>query len=173
MSARVKSALLDRLDCVLSNFYHNATPNCFGLVDDELADEFWEYVQFRGECEFDYISEGLGYSPKEWLKQKRIGFYNATERKCWLVWCASNELGGLYQYGRGGRTVAPAHIINTRGAGRFIVKTSEEFSDLSNAALCDLVEMLEALNEYIENWNGRENMTFLRDQFLEDRAEAA
>lgn len=146
---RVKKALLSRLDDALTNMYHNATPSYPNDVEE--GDHFDEWLSDVGQREIEYIQDGLGVLPETWKKYKRMGF-PPQERYYWLVGRIT-EWGKLYQWGRGGRTLAPEDLVKTGGGSSFRVKDSDYFEDMSNADLTDMIQVVEAFNKYVETWN--------------------
>jgi hypothetical protein len=75
-------------------------------------------------------------------------------------WERIGEFGQLYQYGRGGRTLAPDGLIRQHGGSSFSVR--EDYADdLSRAEVVDLIRVLESFNAYVETWNGRENLEYM------------
>lgn len=68
------------------------------------------------------------------------------------LWERISEWGTLYQYGRGGRTLAPDGLVKTRGGSSFSL--DEDCAHEGNVSACvDLIRVLESFNEYVEQWN--------------------
>lgn len=155
MAKRVKLALLERLDNALKNIYHNATLHIPMSVDDPTGEIFNEILEC-GSMEIEYIEEGLGLTAREWKKAVKLGFSH-NERYFWLV-SRITEFGKLYQWGRGGRTVAPERLINQRGGLGFRIKDSSYFDEVSNADLTDMIQVIEAFNHYVETWCSAKNI---------------
>lgn len=168
MAKRVKLALLDRLDSALKDMYHNATLHIPMSVDDPDG-RFFEYLTEAGSETIEYIEDGLGVTSKGWKKQERLGFTH-NERYFWLV-SRITEHGKLYQWGRGGRTVAPDDLVTSRGGGNFRIKDSSYFEEVSNADLTDMIQVIEAFNHYIETWCSAKSIQSLYDSYLECEAE--
>lgn len=166
--SRTRQALLDRLDRALSNIYHNATLHIPMSIDDPDG-KFSEFISEEGSREIEYIEGGLGCSNEYWKKQTKLGFAH-NERYFWLV-TRITEFGELFQWGRGGRTVAPENLINSRGGSYFRIKDSSYFEGMSNLDLTDMIQVIEAFNTYIEKWCSSENMKALYEQFLEYQEE--
>lgn len=166
--SRTKQALLDRLDQALSNIYHNATLHIPMSIDDPDG-KFSEFVSEAGSREIEYIEDGLGCTGAYWRKQTKLGFTD-NERYFWLV-ARITEFGNIFQWGRGGRTVAPKNLINMRGGGSFSIKDSSYFEDMNNADLTDMIQVIEAFNDYIGKWCSSDNMKACYDQFLEYQEE--
>jgi len=168
MAKRVKLALLDRLDSALKDMYHNATLHIPMSIDDPDG-KFFEYLTEEGSRTIEYIEEGLGTSCKEWKKQERLGFTH-NERYFWLV-SKITVYGNIYQWGRGGRTVAPDRLVNQRGGSGFIIKDSSDFEEASNADLTDMIQVIEAFNHYVETWCSAKSIQSIYESFLEDMEE--
>jgi hypothetical protein len=62
-----------------------------------------------------------------------------------------HEFGKLYQWGRGGRTLAPNDLIKQGGGSLFSIREDalDEFS-ISNCV--DAIQILESFNAYVESW---------------------
>lgn len=163
MKQEHKQAIKDRLESALQGLYHNATPHYPSLDSEAAQNKFDECFEFWANYEIEYISEGLGCDSKTWAKEARKGFTH-NERYFWLVQRIT-EYGKLYQYGRGGRTLAPSHLVNTRGR----VLNIDEFSDMSVSDMVDMIQVLEAFNHYVVNWNSKTNLLALwQDQINND-----
>lgn len=154
--SRTKIALLNRLDKALRNLYHNATPH-HPSVPDKLWNAYWDSFNFWAECEVDYISDGLGGTNKEYEKERKKGWPNKGEREAWLV-SRITEFGKLYTWGRGGRTLAPNGLINMRGGSSFGIKSACTWDEYSNEHLTDMIQVIEAFNDYVQRWNSKENL---------------
>lgn len=164
MAKRVKVALLDRLDSALKDMYHNATLHIPMSVDDPNG-RFFEYLTEAGSQDIEYIEDGLGVTSKEWKRQERLGFSH-NERYFWLV-SRITEYGKLYQWGRGGRTVAPNDLVNQRGGSGFRIKDSSYFEETSNKELTDMIQVIEAFNHYVESWCNAKSIQSMYDSYLE------
>lgn len=115
----MKASLKNRIQEQLNKLYHNAT------ITNSLR------------CESDYESD---------LVQ------NEFEIRCSFAmddlqehWMAQN-FGTICQYGRGGRTVAPSHLIGLNGGSRFRILTVEEVLDITRSV--DLKELLKNLEDF-------------------------
>lgn len=169
---RTKKALLTRLESALNNLYHNATPHYPSGMPQELWDNFQDWFNNQAEFEIEYIQDGLGCSAKEYKKAQRQGFTH-NERYFWLVQRIT-EFGKLYTYGRGGRTLAPNDLISQRGGSGFSIKRADSFEDYSNERLTDMIQVIEAFNDYVEKWNSKENLQSMYNEDLQyQRAELA
>jgi hypothetical protein len=65
-------------------------------------------------------------------------------------WERIGEFGKLCQWGRGGRTLAPADLVQTHGGSGFSLKT--DCSDRSIADCIELIRIVESFNAYVESW---------------------
>jgi hypothetical protein len=66
-------------------------------------------------------------------------------------WERINEYGKLYQWGRGGRTLAPKDLIRQGGGGSFSIR--EDYADeLPAVAVVDLIRVVESFNATVESW---------------------
>jgi hypothetical protein len=164
---KTKKALLDRLERALRDTYHNATPD-HPLVPDALAEDYWVSFNDWVSLEVGYIREGLCMTAREYAKAKKLGFPCKGTREAFLV-SRINDYGKLYTWGRGGRTLAPDGLINQRGGGSFSIKGADCFAEYSNEALVELIQTLEAFNNYIERWNSRENLAYMWREYCEER----
>lgn len=164
----LKDRILPRLQEALEDLYHNGTPRNYSILDTEQS---WELFQDLASQEMDYIREGLGLTQDDWKKAVKLGFTH-NERYFWLVQRIT-EYGKLYSWGRGGRTIAPDQLIRQKGGGSFSIKGNSEFNFLSNADIVDMIQVIEAFNKYVRDWNSSENIKAMMEQCLEDLQEAA
>jgi hypothetical protein len=85
------------------------------------------------------------------------------------------EFGELYQWGRGGRTLAPKDLVKQRGGSSFAM-IEDAFDEKSIAATVDVVLILESFNAYVESWckgvpeMWREHVREEADEGLEENA---
>ncbi len=61
-------------------------------------------------------------------------------------WEQISEYGKLYQWGRGGRTLAPDQLYTDRG------RTKIDIAELSAPALVELIQIVESFNHYVSAW---------------------
>lgn len=67
------------------------------------------------------------------------------------LWECATEYGKIYQYGRGGRTVAPADLVRTRGGSSFGM--NEDYcEDRPIEACIRLIQVIESFNRYVTAW---------------------
>lgn len=159
--------MLDRLDNALKDLYHNASPNCWSINDE--TGNFFDYVCEEGSRAIEYIEDGLG---GVYERQIKLGFTH-NERYFWLV-SRITEYGKLYQWGRGGRTVAPNQLVSQRGGSSFRIKSAYDlYMDMTKTEITDMIQVLEAFNHYVRDWNSEETMQKLYRDYLEYQLEAA
>jgi hypothetical protein len=80
---------------------------------------------------------------------KRI-FRNRTPKRNNALWEFIGEYGKLYQYGRGGRTLAPDDLVRSRGMSWGIREDYAE--EISIAACVRLIQIVESFNRYVAEW---------------------
>lgn len=170
--ASQKEALLRRLDLDLRNLYHNASP-WHPDVCKELWDDYNAWFEDVAAREVEYIRDGLGSTEKEYAKSLKGGC--KTERYYYYV-SQITQYGNLYTWGRGGRTLAPNDLINTRGCSSFSIKDADDFNEKSKEYTIQLILTLEAFNHYVREWNSKKNLQAMweyeiRDRMSEKRAE--
>lgn len=67
------------------------------------------------------------------------------------LWERITDYGKLYQYGRGGRTLAPDDLIKQRGGSSFSI--NEEYADELSATACvELIRVVESFNRVVSDW---------------------
>lgn len=158
-----KEAITARAQSALNDMYHNATPR-HPKVSDGVFSIYLDAFDFWAQSEIEYVSEGLGATAKEWSRAKRLGFTH-NERYFWLV-SRITEYGKLYTYGRSGRTLAPHHLVKNTGIG-FRIKDTDGLTD-NFGDLVELIQVVEAFNHYVEQWNSRENLKALWEAHITD-----
>lgn len=178
MAKITKDRLLARLDIALKNLYHNATPHYPSVVED-LCRDFDNAFSSWAENEIYHLRDGgacgkTAYTDMKHIKDK----YKAAENG--LLWEAAFryyankwredqaesregniiQYGKLYQWGRGGRTLAPDNLVKTGGGSSFWVKRGEDFAECSNAYLTTMILDIDAFNTYVEHWNEKSNLQY-------------
>lgn len=162
MKKEHKEKIEQRLQKALKNLYHNATSAYIRIDNANLCAEFDRWFYDVANDEIAYIQEGLGMTAEEYKKQRKLGFTH-NERYYWLV-SRIVEFGKLYTYGRGGRTLAPDRLVSS-GVCWNIKK--DYFDDCSIEAKIDAIEILEAFNLYVANWNTKENLLQMWKSYAE------
>ncbi len=74
------------------------------------------------------------------------------ERAVVAAWERINEWGTLYQWGRGGRTLAPDHLVRQCGGSSFALKVHEYDDGYSIADVVEAIRVFESFNAYVESW---------------------
>lgn len=152
MKKENKNKIIDRLNAELGNLYHNATPDYSIGVPDALLNEYEEEFNFWAECEIDFIKTDLELMTKNGSK----------------VAAKITDYGKIYTWGRGGRTLAPEKLINQRGGSSFSIK-QYDYDDISISDALELMEVLEAFNAYIKDWNSKQNLQYMWKSSCENR----
>lgn len=70
------------------------------------------------------------------------------------LWERISDYGKLYQYGRGGRTLAAEDLVRTRGGSGFSLREdyADERAGFSIASTVELIRTLESFNRYVAAW---------------------
>lgn len=85
----------------------------------------------------------------EKLRRQLLG--KLTGGKNNALWERVSVYGKLYQYGRGGRTLAPEKLVSTRGGSSFSL--IEDFADKHSIAACmEFIRRIESFNRYVAQW---------------------
>lgn len=164
-----KEAILERLDAALKDTYHNATVHIPGSIPDNEIYEFSDHLyNFVFPYEIEYIRDGLGVDGKHWERLARKGLIHPTEYKFYLV-SRATKFGDLYQWGRGGRTLAPDRLVRQTGAGRFRIPEAEKYEDWNALDMVELIQILEAFNQYVKNGCSQEAIESYYRDWKEDR----
>lgn len=174
-------AIRERCREAIRNLYHNATPH-LPNVDGE---DVWEWFQGAAEFEIEYLNDGGAYGSdyrRTLMAECNAGRYKSEAARRYYVrkgmrdmqrerercnsldsrkspvnclWERITEYGKLYSYGRGGRTLAPADLMG-RSSPR------EDYGDdLSISDCVELTRIVESFNQYVTNWNSRENLEIM------------
>ena len=64
------------------------------------------------------------------------------------LWECITDYGTLYQWGRGGRTLAPEDLIKQCGGDSFRIREPEG----DNETLTRMIQIVESFNRYVSNW---------------------
>jgi hypothetical protein len=95
-----------------------------------------------------YVRKGL----RDWaMERARCNRLDSRQSPVNAHWERITEYGKLYQWGRGGRTLAPSDLIQTRGGSSFMIRHSL-VADLSIRECLDLIQVLESFNRYVKAW---------------------
>lgn len=147
MRKHQKEAIRARARNALENLYHNATPTYPDFRNDFEADQFWNWFSEHGRHEIDYIEHGGAYAKASNKGLKFSAILERTKHR----WEFISQYGKLYQWGRGGRTLAPMDLIQQRGGSSFSIRYSivEEWNI---ADLIELIQIVESFNSYVAAW---------------------
>ena len=145
---------------------------------DPDGEEFWDWFQRAAQFELEYVQGGGAYGsvtnavyqtgrgkslPYKAMARRRVRRQIKLERsRCNrndsregpvdAMWeYASDWYGKLYQWGRGGRTLAPEDLVREGGGSNFSV--DEDYpDDLSIEDCVDLIKVIESFNAYVASW---------------------
>jgi hypothetical protein len=177
------AAIRERAAEAIRDLYHNATPQSFddhGIGYEIAGDWFNAAAQF----EIEYLQDGGAYGSESSYRKCLEADCNAgryksdaarrfyvkrgmrqmrEERAKYAAWESIGEYGKLYQWGRGGRTLAPENIVRTRGGSNFSLR--EDYADdMTIADVVELIRVVEAFNRYVVAWNSRDNLQSMFDE---------
>jgi hypothetical protein len=171
MKRENKETLRARAEAALQDMYHNATlpwnfeepPAELGLNDECL----WQWQADMARYEIDYINSGgaYGLAYRDTLAAPcNAGRYTSKaaqhyyirkgmrdmrrERDEYARWENITDYGRLYQWGRGGATLAPDGIIKELGGSGFRINTSI-IDDMTAEELTRLSLVVESFNRYV------------------------
>lgn len=119
------SKLMEALNAELQRLHHNATPKLSSYARDDFESDLYE-EQFRHAVDlaFDDLKEEF----KDLIR----------------------KYGEVYQYGRGGRTVAPSKLIPN---GHYAHASKAEYLDLAPLEARWLLKELKRFNDAVIHWN--------------------
>lgn len=95
-----------------------------------------------------YVRKGMRDMNRE---RERCNKLDSREHATNALWERISEFGTLYQFGRGGRTLAPEQLVRMRGGSSFSIK-EDAFDDYPIEACVDSLRILESFNRYVESW---------------------
>lgn len=166
------AAIRARCSRAIANMYHNATPT-YPRVEPDDEDRAQAWYEFTAQYEIKYLNGGGAYAPTV-AKYRAILERNARdkytspaararyiargmaqmreERAGVAAWERINEWGTLYQWGRGGRTLAPADMVRECGGSSFALKVHEYDDGYSIADVVDAIRVFESFNTYVKSW---------------------
>lgn len=163
------NAIRNRARNALLNLYHNATPH-YPSLDDSQARQFESWFEDAAQFEIEYMSDGGAYG-NNYAKTLRAncnaGKYNSTATQnryiAWKMrsmredrskegaWECICEFGKLYQYGRGGRTLAPNKLIRNGGGNRFSI-IEDYVEETCIEYTTRFIKIVESFNAFCESW---------------------
>lgn len=190
-----RDAIRERAAEAIREMYHNASPHLYGLDTHGLSDETAQlWFDQAAQDEIEYISSGGAYAKTEGAYRHVLeancnaGKYKSETARSYYVrwhmrqmreerakfarWERINEYGKVYQWGRGGKTLAPDGLVNSRGHG---FSMREDFAaELPIGDVVELIQIAESFNAYVERWNSRDNLqSMFTEANLADVDEAA
>jgi hypothetical protein len=148
-----RAALLRRLNRALSNVYHNATIPFHDWQDEcpHLPADDW--MQWHASGAMEYLRE---YHAVTGAGAACIYYTGAGTCRASRIMVEPDPMPGLtgwgtiYQYGRGGRTVAPYGWINKRGVSWGIRDAEDLTGGLNAARIAELIRCVEGFNAHVE-----------------------
>lgn len=164
--AKRHAAIRARAVRALENLYHNATPS-YPRLDDDDAARFQPWFEDAAQSEIEYIQDGGAY-PGDFRKTlehpANAGQYKSEKARRYYVekglreyredrqpWERISEYGKLYQWGRGGRTLAPENLIKQRGGTSFGIR--DDYADeIPIRDVVELIRVVESFNAYVDDW---------------------
>lgn len=173
-------AIRERAREAIRNMYHNATPK-YPCLDDAEAKAFQSWFEDAAEFEIEYLNDGGSYGKnplatftaaanKRYPHNARARQYYIRTAVCKMreerarcnnldsrqhltnaMWERITELGRLYTWGRGGRTLAPDDLVKKHGGSRFGM--DEEYPDnMSIRETTELIQIVESFNKHVASW---------------------
>ena len=173
-------AIRARATAAIADLYHNATLPCMREMFGRTEERAQGWLGGVCESEIDYLRDG-GASPGDYRATLaapcNAGRYKSERARAYYIrkgmrdrdmerahcgtradgtrnnayWELIGEYGKLYQYGRGGRTLAPADLVRTRGGSSFGVL--EDYPEERSIEACvRLIQVLESFNRYVGEW---------------------
>lgn len=159
-------AIRERAREALRDLYHNATPSYCRDLFGRSEDYAQSWFEGSAEFEIEYLADGGAYGKNyratleapcnagRYKSERARAYYIAAgmrkmreDREQCAMWEYIGEFGKLYQYGRGGRTLAPSDLVSDRGNPR------EDYADKMAIAECvRLLRIVESFNRYVTSW---------------------
>jgi len=165
---RRRAAIEARAAEAIGRLYHNATPS-YPRLDDIEGEAFQSWFEFAVDGEVDYLRSGSAYGGDRASYRRTLehpanagklkseaarayyvahglrGFDLEHSKPC-AAWELIGEFGKLYQYGRGGRTLAPSDLVSRDRVNPSALE-GRSIADLTRAIL-----ILESFNAYVGAW---------------------
>lgn len=165
-----KERLRERARDALRSLYHNATPSYPRDLYGRSEDYAQQWLSDAAQFEIEYLQDGGAYG-RDYEETRRAdcnaGRYKSERAREYYVrakmramrearakyaaWEYIHEYGRLYQWGRGGRTLAPDRLIRQGGGGSFSIR-KDYANDMNAEQLTDFVRVLESFNQYVGAW---------------------
>jgi hypothetical protein len=175
------AAIRARCAAAIAALYHNATPDYPDLNDPRQIAEFDSWFENARTFEIEYLQDGGAYPGdyrKTLEAPCNAGRYHSIRARTYYVnwklrmmreerercnhldsrvspvnvlWERIGEYGDLYQWGRGGRTLAPTHLIRQHGGSSF--STNDDCgADLPIRQCVELTRIVESFNRQVADW---------------------
>lgn len=138
-----KQDLIVALQNELERTYHNATLHNTLTADSDYEADLAQ-SQLEHECEV--ALSDIKYTCPEIL-----------------------QYGSVYQWGRGGRTVAPEGLVKRRGGSMFRIKSVDDLN-MTYLEQRRLLKVLKSFNDYVESFCKTapdETLRFIREEYSE------
>ena len=164
------AAIRARAERAILALYHNATPN-YPRLDDFEAERFDAWFEDAARHEIEYMNDGGAYpgnyaetlahpanGGRYTSRDARTAYIRkgmadrALDRAKYATWeWTSERFGKLYQWGRGGRTLAPDRLVQQRGGSTFRL-VRDYFETRTIAETVEGIRILESFNEHVRCW---------------------
>lgn len=173
------AAIRERAAEAIRDMYHNATPR-YPSLDDKEGEAFQSWFEDAASFEIEYLRDGGAYgrgyrhtlernAADKFKSEKARGYYvrkgmrdmHIERARCNRLdsrgnmtsaqWERIGDYGKLYQYGRGGRTLAPDMLVNGHGGSSFSM--AEDYcDDMPIADVVTLILIVESFNAMVAAW---------------------
>ena len=172
-----RQAVRDRLERALRDLYHNATVTYPALQNEYEERLFQSWFEDVVADDLRYIGEGGAYGAPHYYftpRQRQSRYVKAALKYCArrqameqarcnrldsrqhltnALWERISDYGEVYQWGRGGRTVAPKGLINQGGGGQFTVRKVRDINiEEAYGGQVQLLMVVESFNWYVRLW---------------------
>ena len=169
--ARQRELLRARASAAIQDLYHNASVEYPRIDGDFEQGLFNDWFQDAPRAEIDYIQNGGAYgdlastcrhirtqyksSDAANRAETRYRTQARVERAGHAAaWECISEFGELWQYGRGGKTLAPKNLIEMGGGGRF--STRKDYFEgervATYAEMTRSIVIIESFNAHVAAW---------------------
>ncbi len=165
-----KEAVRNRAENAIADLYHNATPSYPYCESESEFANFESWFSSAAEFEIEYMQGGgangnhsechimLSRTAANRLTSESARLYYVRkgmramrlERAKFAPWERITEYGRLYQYGHGGRTLAPDDFVKQGGGSQFGMLA--DFDDLPIADVVEIIQIVESFNSYCAAW---------------------
>lgn len=187
------AAIRERTANAIRDLYHNATPDFWRVkAKDEkrFSDtSIYDVLHEAGQSEIEYLNDGGAYGPDyrktlsaacnagRYKSEKARQYYIAKGMRAYRYEMAKRpmdritEYGKIYQWGRGGRTLAPDGLIRERGIQW---RVNEDLaSEMTIRDCVKLIAIVEDFNRYVTEWNSAANLQFIWNEYEADNTSEA